>query len=251
MNISKLTLSTAVIAATCAVATAQNIYNTSFESPDFALGSDGFSDGWLQGSNSGGNREIVNSYASSGSQSLRLGTTSGTSFHSNRIAVAPNGGIMSFSTKVLVQANNTGDRMASLLVSTGTMGGTVMGVSIDAGGVVRAGTSWGAVYSTGAIGTAGAGTFAEQWLNMSVTIDTATGDGSAVVDGFSSGGPIMANFSGINTSFGFLNLASDYSGGGEGNVFFDDVSIDAVPEPMTMTLLGAGALALLRRKKKA
>lgn len=45
-------------------------------------------------------------------------------------------------------------------------------------------------------------------------------------------------------------LINDYAGGDTGALGGWTLHVDTVPEPMTMTLLGAGALALLRRKRK-
>lgn len=36
-----------------------------------------------------------------------------------------------------------------------------------------------------------------------------------------------------------------------GNAYFDNISVQAVPEPTTMAALGLGALAMLRRRKRA
>ena len=37
--------------------------------------------------------------------------------------------------------------------------------------------------------------------------------------------------------------------GGQGTVYYDNVKMEEIPEPATMTLLGLGALALIRRKR--
>lgn len=48
--------------------------------------------------------------------------------------------------------------------------------------------------------------------------------------------------------FGFMSTASNYEPSG---VFYDNVSFAAVPEPASMIVLGAGALAFLRKRRKA
>jgi hypothetical protein len=44
-------------------------------------------------------------------------------------------------------------------------------------------------------------------------------------------------------------VADWVTGAVAGSAYFDDVQIQAVPEPATMTLLALGALAARRRKK--
>jgi hypothetical protein len=46
-----------------------------------------------------------------------------------------------------------------------------------------------------------------------------------------------------------LTLVKDYSGAGQGLVVMDSIVIHAIPEPMTLSLLGLGGLFLRRRSK--
>jgi hypothetical protein len=47
-----------------------------------------------------------------------------------------------------------------------------------------------------------------------------------------------------------LTLATRPENGTTGNIFIDDVSVEAVPEPMTMVALSCGLIAIARKRRK-
>lgn len=225
---------------------AQVLYSTGFEAPTFTLGGDGLVDGWTLGSNFGTTRSIVNSPAIGG-QSLSLSTTS-TGFGSNRLAfdISTQTLPVFFTTQVLLQSGNEANRLGTLALSTGTLGGTFFGASVDSAGNFRAGQNWGSTYGATTLGTF-TNSVADRWVQLTLSVAT-NGDGVATATLGSES--FSANFSGI-AKVGFVNLASDYAGAsGLGNVYFDDFSVEAIPEPMTMAVLGLGALGLAARKRR-
>jgi len=53
------------------------------------------------------------------------------------------------------------------------------------------------------------------------------------------------------TNNNVLSFLTDTLNTTTGNILIDDVSVEAVPEPATMAVLGLGAAAMLRRRKRA
>src|SRR5690606_35455697 len=130
-----------------------------------------------------------------------------------------------------------------------------LGLSIGGDGIIRAGTNWGATYTAaGIIGTAGAGTFADRWLTVTLDYNPVLLTGSVSISGFSDSSVFSQSYTGLDTVLATnVNLAVDYLGAASsapGVVYFDNLSVDAVPEPVTMVGLGGLALAALARKRR-
>lgn len=103
--------------------------------------------------------------------------------------------------------------------------------------------------------------FQNQWLDISVVLDATNPRIGYTLTVKDSANTTLFNGSGNLRGTNETNVKIDYMGlfyasnGGSGsaltgNVYFDDFSIEAVPEPATLTVLGLGAAALLRRRKK-
>ncbi len=215
------------------------LYQTSWEAPTFtAGGSVNGIDGWANGSGSGASHSISTEQARTGSQSLKWDNSgSQNSFYSVRRAFTwapndPNNKIV-VSTYVWISGDTQTNRIYGLYLTsteTGTLGTTILGVTIDGDGRVRAGTSWGATYLGTPIGQAEAGTYKERWLKLELTLDRNSGAATATVSGFSSGPDISASFTQI-TEPRNVNLGTDYvtTSNRAGVAYFDDLEIRLEP----------------------
>jgi hypothetical protein len=238
------------------IANAQ-LYSTSFEtSQGYTSGvSAAGIDGWAAGSGSGSGQTASTDYASAGTQSLKFTYTGGT-FASVRHALPTFGAnAVTISSDIYVPSGNGADRLFGLYLSssaTGTLGSTVLGLSIGSNGAVRAGKTWSATYGAATIGTAATGSFADRWLNISLTFDPATFVGTTTISGFGAGqSAITSSFTAVTAPLN-INVDADYltSASAAGTAYFDNLSVSAVPEPASMAALGLGVAALLRKKRK-
>ncbi|MDI9641386.1 PEP-CTERM sorting domain-containing protein [Kamptonema cortianum] len=255
----KLTKPLLFAAAFSAVAAshAQILFSTGFETSEgYTVGSSAVGvAGWAAGSGSGNSQTVSTDYAASGSNSLKFDNSTLNSFYSIRNTWTASASPLRFSTRVWVTGNNGADRLYGLLLGatpTSTMGGTVFGMTIGGDGVVRAGKTWSSTYSGTGIGTANAGTFSDRWLTFELEIDPGTGDGVARASGFSDSNVITSNFTAVATPQN-IQVSTDYNTTAArlGIGYFDDVKVEVVPEPATMMILGAGAAALLARRRRA
>ena len=121
--------------------------------------------------------------------------------------------------------------MAEIEFSISTFGGCTLGFSSN----LRSGTC-----ANAALSTAAAGTYADRWLNVTHSLNSATGAGTVTASGFS--GTINSytySFTESNTAPTYLNLGTDYSSsaGVTGTTYYDNVNLSAVPEPFASSCL--------------
>lgn len=112
-------------------------------------------------------------------------------------------------------------------------------------------------YST--IGTiANFSTYRDQWLDLVLDLDTTSPQVSyllTIKDSnnaqlFSGSGNILStSVTGSRVDFTAVVAVANGAGGPMG-AYYDNFKVEAVPEPATLTVLGLGAAALLRRRKK-
>ncbi|MGQ9902563.1 MAG: DVUA0089 family protein [Fimbriimonadales bacterium] len=210
------------------------LYSTSFEDPPFTAGGGVAGiDGWENGSGSGVEHLVTNELFRSGSQSVKWDNISNTSFYSIRRSFVwsqTDPDRLVVSVHVWVDSGTQANRVYGLYLTssdTGTLGSTILGITIGGDGTVRAGTTWGATYgSSGVIGQAAPGTYTNRWLLMELTICRTNGQATAKINGFSDGSELQANFVATGTPRN-LNLGSDYvtSTDRAGIGFFDDLTV--------------------------
>lgn len=264
------------ILAFAAVSQAQVNYSSGFEPSTYAPGLLGGQDGWVAGSGgtSLGAPGVVGSPSPvfAGSQSVQLqGTTTGATFWSTGHAFAAgapstNTNLLTASAQIWVDTLAAGvDRYFGIGFGTaGTATSGFIGVGLGGSGLRGNGGSY-ASYNGTATGTLQARTvndFLGRWVGVSFTADRSLTTNNVVFQFTNlgtSGGSATETFT-KSVNFGTTNLTTvqlfadwDATSTNAGSAFFDNVSFGAnpVPEPATMAALGIGAVALLRRRKKA
>lgn len=85
-----------------------------------------------------------------------------------------------------------------------------------------------------------------RWNKVELTMNFATGTASASLNGSNIG--LTGSFT--RTALADVDLFSSRAVGATHLGWFDDYRVEAVPEPASMTALGLGVLALLRRRTK-
>lgn len=88
----------------------------------------------------------------------------------------------------------------------------------------------------------------DDWFDLRIIADYNTKIYQLFVNGSEVTGGGVSFY---HTSSAAATGISLFRGGPDTGAIFDDISVQTVPEPATLAALGAGALALLRRKKKS
>lgn len=262
----KTILAMTVLAALSAVGSAQWV--SDFEAPSHNVGTLAGQGGWLAGS--GGtslpNGEVSNALAATGTQSARYafvnGVGSNTIFSNARAAAftptvsAPVQLTYSFYMDTPAGANV--NRAWWGMLGTGVNSSNVYaGVSFGQDGNIRFGLTYGEMYGSTPAAWLSQNRLADmsgRWLTVSITADganaTATVSGLGTTTGLSTVTATRAKVGAIT----HVTMSSDWlasSANSTGTAYFDDMTVAAVPEPATLLALGAGAAALLRRRRKA
>jgi hypothetical protein len=267
-----MTAALLLVAATSAFG--QVSYSTGFESPTFTAGlALTGQDSWVAGSGTGTNVPAVSStMAYTGTQSVQLNgypgagstfTSSGRAFAAGTPAgVNP---MLAMSARLWVDSI-AADRYFG--IQFGTAAGatsTSLGMALSGNGLRGGGGGYANFngLATGLLQARTTADFLGRWVGLSVVADRTLTTNNVVYTftGLGTSGGLATETFTTSVNFGTQNIThiavvadwSDTSTGSTGLAFVDDVSFSAspVPEPASMAALGLGALALIRRRKKA
>ena len=262
----KNVIAAAMIAAVGASASASVLYSTSFEAPTFAAGSLNGQDGWTAASSPATLFQVNNTagFARTGSQFVFVNTASQTSSGSNWNfkptivdPVTPPNSIIRASVWTAVLNNSTAavnrQSAGGVDLYDNVTGGRIGGIRVRNDGAVTV------LNSVGGAGTLGAGTVVGNAYNqVSVEADFGLGVVRYFINGIqinTSGlGATWANFTAAN-GFGDADLytvrtntnATTNSGGH--TVLFDDFSVERIPTPGALSVLGLAGLVAARRRR--
>ncbi len=221
---------------------AQVLYSTGFES--FANGALSGQGGWLTDPG----YDVVNNFARTGSKSVRFDT--GPAAGSNwgwwdPLTYNP----VTNANKILKSTiwihynedNSVADSFFGLDMYSPAVTRVAL-AQISSAGLVQGSVAAGSITTF-----AGLTANKNQWNRLDVTLNYNSGLMSVALNGTTSA-TTLSLASVATTVIDDVDLVSRATGFEVGH--FDDLSIQAVPEPGTMAALGLGAAALLRRRKK-
>lgn len=257
-------------------------FATDFEAPAYSVGALIGQNSWVGGGTSvtPSNDALVTNNkwfgpAASGQSALFNMPGTGGTWRTNSQALALGNNTsalstISFSAQVFVDPITaaSADRYFGLQIgSSNSPTATVVGIALDLKGQLRGGYGYSTASTgfnggtTGVLQTRSISDFTGRWVKLEVVADRSqtTNNVTFTFSGLgTSGGSATETFvksynfgSGPGTSnvTHFSMVADWVTGAAAGSAYFDDVQIQAVPEPATMTLLALGALATRRRKK--
>jgi hypothetical protein len=226
------------LTALTATALAQTtLYETSFENPPFTAGQPAPpNDDWANGSGTGVSHVVTDELANTGSQSLKW-DNSGTnnSLYSIRRVLnwqPTDPDKLVVKVRVYITAGTGANRLYGVYLTgsdTGTLGGTILGVTIAGDGKIRVGTTWGATYSSSTwLAQAPAGTYENRWLQVEMTYDRGYGQATIKVSGFADNAEYTANLTQFTLPRN-INLGTDFvtTTARSGVGYFDDLNITA------------------------
>lgn len=254
-----------------ASAHAQVNYASNFDPPAYTVGALNGQDGWVSGSGTAGLQLVTNNVWNSSPNSVMMSYAgTGSSFHSVGHAFAAgapsvNTMILTASANIFVQSVAGADRYFGIGFGTsGLATSGFMGVALGGNGLRGGGGSYSSYNSLtgGLLQARTTADFLNRWVGVSVVADRSITTNNVVFTftGLGTSGGLATESFTKSVNFGTTNLttAQIFTDWGstssvQGTAFVDDVryGANAVPEPASMAILGLGAAALIRRRKKA
>ncbi|MBX3118561.1 MAG: PEP-CTERM sorting domain-containing protein [Fimbriimonadaceae bacterium] len=252
-------------------ANAQVNYGTNFDPATYAPGLLNGQDGWVAGSGSSNLPTVTNNVSFSSPQSVMLVGNPGTgsTFNSSGHlfgAGLPSAGTMLLTASAMVRVDSIGaDRYFGIAFGASALAtGGRIGIFLGGNGLRGGGGSYASFNSLagGLLQSRTTADFLGRWIRVSMTADrsSAVNNMTFTFSGLdTTGGAATESFT-RSADLSLINLThvqvvSDWSSSSAHNglAFVDNAQFGAnpVPEPATMAVLGIGAMALIRRRKKA
>lgn len=232
-----------------AVASAQLQYGTGFEAADgFVAGGDlNGQNGWAGNVN----YDVVNDFARTGSQSVRWTGTGGTYAWVDLANPYDGAQALRSSVWVFIDAATANDERVFGLRLWGNDAGAVYGgsagVTVDSGGSIRVGDTYAEMYDDSNI----AGNVANatgRWMEIMVLYTPGANTATVGVDGQE----FAIDVATARTSILDVDLFCDWRDVNANTTgWFDDYSVEAVPEPATLLALSAGVALMARKRRQA
>jgi hypothetical protein len=235
----RVVFSALTLVAFATLAPAQVLYSSGFEAPGFNPGALHNQSGWF----------AVNGYnvstarAKTGNQSVEWDNEFGTNASIN---FAPYTGTTEVMAEVSLWIDTAGastERSFGLTLWSGNS--LLIGMSVNSAGLVRASDNIANLYTGAGVGNIGSST--GRWLDLGLRYTPGATSAIVEVESFSTSVAIAGA-----SSITIVGLFSDYDNAPTRTKgYYDDLSVQAVPEPATMTALALGAMALLRRRRQS
>jgi hypothetical protein len=251
-------------------ASAQVNYGSNFDPSLYSVGTLAGQDGWVAGSGTTNLPVVTNNVSNSAPQSVMLTYPgSGSSFNSVAHAFAAgapsaNTMILTASAKIFVQNIAGADRYFGIGFGTSTTATSGwMGIALGGNGLRGGGGGYSSFNSltTGLLQARTTADFFGRWVGVKILADRSTAVNNVTFQftGLGTSGGASTETFVKSVNFGTTNLSqvqlfSDWGSTSsvQGTAFIDDAEFGAnpVPEPASMAVLGLGAVALLRRRRK-
>lgn len=244
-----------LIGALSAAATADITFQTSFESPDYALGNLNGQDGWTTSATNPEAYIISDARAHTGAQSLMSDQAQNTggsrwawqTFDAAFTATShPGQTVLHASVWIYMEATTSTASWFGLDLWSNGVVNRAAGIQLQVGNIdfydrsLNGGAGSWVTVADGSI-------VANEWHHLEFFADLATSQTWAVINGTTHSVTGTLTYDNIDE----VDLFTFKESGSTQRGFYDDYSLQVVPEPATLAALSAGVALLARRRKRS